>query len=106
MVAVLHGRLPADSTDADRKAREDALLVQPTTSTTVRVDLSRRGKWEIALPDSRDPVACETLDEAKQVAFRCAVHRHPCELIVCDAYHRVSYRGLVGGAAEPVSAAS
>jgi hypothetical protein len=64
---------------------------------TVRVDLNRRGSWEIALPGERDRVTCETLDEARRVAYLCAAHRHPCELVVCDAYHRVLHREFIDG---------
>ena len=68
--------------------------------TTVRVDLNVRGGWEVALSDKRDRVKCETLEEASRVAFSCAAERQPCELIVCDAYHRVLHHELIeaGGA--------
>jgi hypothetical protein len=37
-----------------------------------------------------DPAAtCETLDEARRVAYRQAAECLPCELVVHDAYHRV-----------------
>ena len=62
---------------------------------TVRVDLDRRGNWEIALSDERGRVTCETLADARRVAYRCAAHRHPCELVVFDAYHRVLQREII-----------
>jgi hypothetical protein len=62
--------------------------------TTVRVDINLRGAWEVALPDRADRVTCETREEASRVAHRCAADRQPCELIVCDAYHRVVQREL------------
>ena len=62
---------------------------------TVRVDLNVRGAWEIVLSDEREPVTCKTLEEASRVAHRCAADRRPCELIVCDAYHRVLDRELI-----------
>jgi hypothetical protein len=65
--------------------------------TTVRVDLSARGAWEIVLPGQRERVMCQTLDEARQLAYRCAGERRPCELIVCDAYHRVVHHELIDG---------
>jgi len=40
-------------------------------------------------------VTCETFDEAQRVAYLCATHRRPCELIVCDAYHRVLHHELI-----------
>ena len=63
------------------------------------VDLGRRGKWEVALPDRRERVSCETLDEARQVAQRCAARVHPCQVIVYDAYHRVLDRQVIDGEA-------
>ena len=66
--------------------------------TTVRVDINRRGAWEVALSDRPDRVTCETLEEASRVAYRCAADRQPCELIVCDAYHRVLQHELVTNA--------
>ncbi len=56
---------------------------------TVRVQRTDHGGWEVALPDQREPVTCETLDDARRIAYLCAAHRHPCELVVRDAYHRV-----------------
>jgi hypothetical protein len=65
--------------------------------TTVRVDISVHGVWEVALSDPRERVACETLQEASRVAYRCAADRRPSELIMCDAYHRVVHRELIDG---------
>ncbi len=63
--------------------------------TTVRVDIGVRGDWEVALPDRRERVTCATLEEARRVAYRCATHRRPCELIIRDAYHRVLQRQTI-----------
>ena len=63
--------------------------------TTVRVDISARGAWEVALSDRGDHVRCETLEEASRVAYGFAMDQRPCELIVCDAYHRVLQRELI-----------
>ena len=63
--------------------------------TTVRVDISARGAWDVALSDRGDHITCETFEEASRVAYRYALDRRPCELIVCDAYHRVLQRELV-----------
>lgn len=65
--------------------------------TRVRVDISARGRWEVALSGPDERVRCETLEEASRVAYRCAADRRPSELIVCDAYHRVVRRELVDG---------
>jgi hypothetical protein len=63
--------------------------------TTVRVDISTRGEWEVALSDPGDRVTCKTLEEASRLAYRCAADRRPSEVIVCDAYHRVVRRELI-----------
>jgi hypothetical protein len=62
---------------------------------TVRVRPNGRGEWEVGLNDGLDRVTCGTLNEARQVAYRCAAGRPSCELIVYDAYHRVHHRELI-----------
>lgn len=69
--------------------------------TMVRVHISVRGGWEIELPGRDDHVRCETLEEASRVAYRCAAERRPCELIVCDAYHRVVQSELIKATSAP-----
>jgi hypothetical protein len=64
---------------------------------TVRVNLGERGAWEIVLPDQRERVVCDTLDDATRTAYQWAASRRPCEVIVFDAYHRVFRRELVNG---------
>ena len=66
-----------------------------TALRAVRVDLNTHGEWEIQLPDQSQPVTCETLADAQRVAYLCAAHRSPCELIVCDADHRVLRREVI-----------
>jgi hypothetical protein len=61
----------------------------------VRVDLNLRGAWEVALSDQANRLTCKTLEEASHVAYRFAADRRPCELIVCDAYHRVLHHELI-----------
>ena len=73
------------------------MLMQTASSVTVRVDLNGHGGWDVALPDDSEPVTCETLEQARRVAYENAANRNPCELIVCDAYHRVLHRELVSG---------
>ncbi len=67
---------------------------------TVRVDLDGRGNWEIALSDQRDRITCQTLADARRVAHRYAADRHPCELVVFDAYHRVLQHEIIDHADE------
>jgi hypothetical protein len=52
-----------------------------------------RSRWPIAVNHLR----LETLDDARRVAYLCAAHRSPCELIIQDAYHRVLERELIVG---------
>jgi hypothetical protein len=62
----------------------------------IRVDLERRGDWEVEVPDEQLPLHCRTLQEARLLAYRRASRLQPCELVICDAYHRVAHRELVG----------
>lgn len=65
---------------------------------TVRVDLDARGTWHIEpSTDDDQAVTCATLAEARDLAYRWAGDHRPCELIVCDAYHRVTRRVVVNG---------
>lgn len=61
---------------------------------TIRVDRNRHGSWEVALPDQA-PHTCASLDDAERVAYTQAANRRPCELVICDAYHRVARRELI-----------
>jgi hypothetical protein len=68
---------------------------------TIRIDHGSRGDWKVELlaGGPTHPVArafrCPTLDEARRVAYRQASGHQPCELVICDAYHRVAHRELV-----------
>src|SRR5450755_981429 len=72
----------------------------PSDQIAVRVSLNGCGDWEIALPNQRERVTCETLDDATRVGYLCAASRRPCELIVFDAYHRMLHRQFVDGHGE------
>ncbi len=65
---------------------------------TIRVEHDRHGDWDVELPDGAAPVRCSTLEEARLLAYRHAERRQLCELVICDAYHRVAHRELVTGA--------
>ncbi len=75
-------------------AEQDPLGQPPTDPMIVRVNLTRRG-WEVVMPDRRERVAYETLDEARRVAYLHLTDTQPCELIVHDAYHRVLQHELI-----------
>lgn len=65
---------------------------EATDPTTVRIDHDSHDTWLVSTPELPEPVACRTLSEAKRLAYHYAGRQRPCELIVCDAYHRVLYR--------------
>jgi hypothetical protein len=64
-------------------------------STTISVERGRLGDWEVAVPDEHLPVSCETLGDARRVAYVLAADRQPCQLVIRDAYHRVVGRELI-----------
>jgi hypothetical protein len=70
---------------------------------TVRVDHTGRGAWEVTMPDQRERLTCETLDDARRVAYLCAARTRPCELIVRDAYHRVLHHEVINGKGDPTA---
>ena len=76
--------------------------MKTTAYPTIRIDHKSHGAWEVELLDE-DPtrpatpaVKCRTLEEARRVAYRHARRRQPCELVICDAYHRVAHHEVVG----------
>ena len=59
------------------------------TDVPLIVPVDPAGGWDVELPDQHARVRCETLDDAKRVAFLHAAHSHACTVVVRDAYHRV-----------------
>ncbi|MGA9859498.1 MAG: hypothetical protein WBQ18_16655 [Solirubrobacteraceae bacterium] len=60
-----------------------------TPHPTICIDTDGHGRWQV-MPDSGALVTCDTIDDARKVAYRrAAERRRPCELVVRDAYHRV-----------------
>lgn len=55
---------------------------------TVRVEMNRRGAWELTVPDEHTRIVCATLADALRQARSIAGTR-PSELIIRDAYHRL-----------------
>jgi len=45
--------------------------------------------WEVELPDRDARVRCETLGDARPVAYLYAARKRPCDLIVGDGYDQV-----------------
>jgi hypothetical protein len=62
---------------------------------TIRVDRNRHGSWEVAVPGQNRNLTCATLDDARRVAYLQASRQRPCQLVICDAYHRVARRELI-----------
>ena len=65
-----------------------------STIPVIRLDMDGRGRWDIASSDPETHVTCESLDDARRVAFGRAAERR-CELVVCDAYHRVVLHEII-----------
>lgn len=63
---------------------------------TIRIDPQRQGDWEVELPEENARLRCRTFEEARRVAYRQASRRQPCELVICDAYHRVAHHEFIG----------
>ncbi|MGO9899688.1 MAG: hypothetical protein ACLP0J_08335 [Solirubrobacteraceae bacterium] len=64
-------------------------------------DLLGAGENRDIEPSDQDSrVSCETLEEAERVAHMCAAYRQPCELVVCEANHRVLHRDLIDANAD------
>lgn len=69
----------------------------PATRVTIRVQRTPLGRWEVLVPGRRKGIICDTLDEARRVAYLAVAHKRPCELIVHDALHRVVHQELIAG---------
>jgi hypothetical protein len=60
-----------------------------------------RGCWEVNTADGRGPIPCETLDDARRIAYLAVARTQRCELIVRDAYHRVIEHEVLEGHPRP-----
>jgi hypothetical protein len=85
------------STDVGAHRPREAWYVRTTNRQVVHVRQDRRGGWEVSLSRRREPLRLETFDDARRVAYLSVAHRHPCELVIQDAYHRVVERELIDG---------
>ncbi len=70
----------------------------------VLVDRDWHGDWEVSLPDGRTCVTCETLDDARRLAYLHAARILPCKLVIRDAYHRVVDHEIIDRASAPARA--
>jgi hypothetical protein len=62
---------------------------------TVYVQHHPRGDWEVLAAGSKGRILCETLEDARRIAYLSVAHSHDCEVIVRDAYNRVLQRELI-----------
>jgi hypothetical protein len=76
--------------DADAGRRPPGRLV-------ICIQRTVRGRWKVLGVGRRETIVCQTLDDARRVAYLAVAHAHPCELIVRDAHHRVVRRELIAG---------
>jgi len=67
---------------------DDQCIRARTIEITVRVEMNRRGAWEVTVPGERMRVVYATLADARRQARSIAGTR-PSELIVRDAYQRL-----------------
>lgn len=56
-----------------------------------------RGCWEVITADGRGRIRCETLEDARRIAYLAVAHARRCELTVRDAYNRVIEHEVLEG---------
>lgn len=78
----------AMSSATDDSARRHAVIVCVQQS---------RGRWEVLPPGRRGRISCETLEDARRIAYLSVAHANDCELIVRDAHNRVLEHELIDG---------
>ena len=66
----------------------DSSVPTQVAETTVRVEMGRRGAWELTVAGEDTRIVCPTLADAMRQARSIAGTR-PSELIIRDAYHRL-----------------
>ena len=70
---------------------------------TVCVRHHPRGRWEVVTPDRMGPILCETLEDARKIAYLALAHAQDCELIVRDAYNRIiEHESITGRRSRPI----
>lgn len=62
---------------------------------TIRVQRTMCGDWEVVLSDGHAGITCETLDDARRIAYLAVAHTQACELIVHDAHDHILHRELI-----------
>jgi hypothetical protein len=84
--------LSGATTDAAAGGRCDCVGMPETRTPTIRVAFNGRDGWEVALSDPDATLTFQMLEDARRTAFLSAARRQPCELVILDAYHRVTLR--------------
>jgi len=69
----------------------------PANPVLVRVDLNKRGAWELQPPERDEPVTCKSREDASRAARRYAARRRSCTRIARDAYWRGVRRERIFG---------
>lgn len=62
----------------------------------VCVERNEHGDWVIIAPGQGDFVTCESIEDARNIAYLHAARHRPCQLVVRDADHRVLSRETIG----------
>jgi hypothetical protein len=62
---------------------------------TVRVQHHAWGRREVIAADGRGRISCETLEDARRIAYLIVARAERCELIVRDAYNRIIEHELI-----------
>jgi len=60
---------------------------------------AHNGGWEVLSFKGRVRITCETLDDARRIAYLSVAEAGDCELVVRDAYERVLEHGRFSGKA-------
>jgi hypothetical protein len=61
----------------------------------VRIQHDSDGRWNVTAVGAQRPISCETLDDARRVAYLSFAHAHRCELIIRDVERHVLHRELI-----------
>ena len=98
----MYGQL-RDSTDVLESAlvHDGRMCPDKHEHRIVRVDRDWHGDWEVFLGDGRTCVTCETLDDARRLAYLHAGRMLACEVVIRDAYHRVIDHALIDSTGVP-----
>jgi hypothetical protein len=73
-----------------RRATNGTVPGEGARGRRIAVHVIRSGEgWDVVLPENERHVTCETLDDARRVAYLYGAHARPCELIVHEGGDRI-----------------